>query len=51
MSAETVARIGLRGLEKKQREVIPGFLNWLTSKLVQFAPRTPIEILSGKFFR
>jgi short-subunit dehydrogenase len=51
MDAASVARVGLKGLAQKKREVIPGFLNWFTSKIVQFAPRTPSEIVSGKFFR
>jgi short-subunit dehydrogenase len=51
MDAASVARVGLKGLAQKKREVIPGYLNWLTSKIVQFAPRTPSEIVSGKFFR
>ncbi len=51
MDAASVARVGLRGLAQKKCEVIPGFLNWLTSKIVQLAPRTPSEIVSGKFFR
>ncbi len=49
-SAHSVALSGIEGMLRNKPEVVPGFLNWLGSKLSQFFPRYLSEILSGKFF-
>ncbi|MBY0517521.1 MAG: SDR family oxidoreductase [Bacteriovoracaceae bacterium] len=49
-SAHSVALSGIKGMLKNKPEVVPGFLNWMGSKLVQISPRYLSEILSGKFF-
>ena len=39
MGAETVARLGIRGLLNRQRVVIPGLKNRILARSVGFMPR------------
>jgi uncharacterized protein len=39
MTADEVARIGVRGLFAGKAVVIPGFMNWLSAQMIRFTPR------------
>jgi hypothetical protein len=44
-TAETVAEIGYRAMQKGRRVVIPGARNWLMAQSVRFAPRRMVTSL------
>lgn len=52
MSAESVARIGIRGMFKKKAEILPGFINWFSVKLTYLLPKgIPEKIASGLYLK
>ncbi len=48
ITAEEVAKIGYKGLMKGKRIIIPGKLNWLVAKAVNFTPRRLVTKI-GKY--
>ena len=50
MSAEQVARIGLKGMFAGKAEIIPGFVNWISVKMVSFVPKSITEGIAYKLY-
>lgn len=51
VSAEAVAAAAYRGLRAGRRVVVPGFGNWLVTKLVRFVPRGQLAAMVVQFNR
>ena len=51
MSPEAVASIGLKGLMNNKAEIIPGFLNLLQAKMVNFVPKTITEKIAAGLYK
>jgi uncharacterized protein len=51
MSAEEVARAGVSGMFNSKAEIIPGFINWLSSKMVSFVPKTITERVAYNLYK
>jgi uncharacterized protein len=51
MSAEVVARIGIEGMLKGRAEIIPGFVNWFSSQLTGFVPKTLTEKIAAGLYK
>ncbi len=50
MSAESVAKAGVKGMFKKRKEVVPGFMNWASTKIIPLLPRTLVERMAQKIY-
>lgn len=50
MSPNFVAKTGLKGLFNKRAEIIPGFLNKLTSFAARYAPKSFVERISAGLY-
>jgi len=51
MTAEEVARIGVKGMFAGKAEVIPGFVNWISVKMVSFVPKFLIETIAYNLYK
>jgi len=51
MGAEEVARIGLKGMFAGKAEIIPGFVNWISVKMVSFVPKSLTEGIAYKLYK
>jgi short-subunit dehydrogenase len=51
MSAEEVARIGLNGMFNGKSEIIPGFINWFSAKMVSFVPKKMTEQIAYNLYK
>jgi short-subunit dehydrogenase len=51
MTAEDVARISINGMFAGKAEIIPGFLNWTTAKLVGHLPKMLTEKIAGDLYK
>ena len=51
MSADEVAAIGLKGMFKGRTEIVPGFLNKLTSIAARHAPKAFAERISASLYK
>ncbi len=51
MRAEVVARIGIDGMLKGKSEIIPGFTNWISSKLTGFVPKVITEKIAAGIYK
>ncbi len=51
MTAEDVARISVNGMFSRKAEIIPGFLNWITAKLVGHLPKILTEKIAGDLYK
>lgn len=51
MNAEAVARIGIDGMLKGKAEIIPGFVNWLSSQLTGFVPKVLTEKIAAGLYK
>ncbi len=51
MTAEEVARIGLKGMFAGKAEIIPGFINWISVKMVSFVPKSVTEGIAYKLYK
>jgi len=51
MKAEDVARIGVKGMFAGKAEVIPGFVNWISVKMVSFVPKFLTETIAYNLYR
>lgn len=50
MHADAVARIGVNGMFAEKAEIIPGFVNWISVKLVGLLPKAlPEKIAAGLY--
>jgi short-subunit dehydrogenase len=51
MPAEAVAKIGLKGMFGGKSEIIPGFINWISAKMVSFVPKKITEQIAYNLYR
>jgi short-subunit dehydrogenase len=51
MKPEAVAKIAISGLFKKQAEIIPGFVNWLSVKFTYFLPKYVVEKIAAGLYK
>ncbi len=51
MTAEEVARIGVKGMFAGKAEVIPGFINWISVKMVSFVPKYLTESIAYNLYK
>lgn len=51
MSAETVARSGLKGMFRKKAEIVPGLLNKISAIAAQLLPKFLIERITANLYR
>ncbi len=51
MTAEEVARIGIKGMLAGKSEIIPGFVNWISAKMVCVVPKSFTESIAYKLYK
>jgi len=52
MSAKEVAHIAVKGLYENKKEIIPGLMNYFSTKIIRAIPRTPVErIVKSIYFK
>jgi short-subunit dehydrogenase len=51
MSAADVAKIGLRGMFNRKAEVVPGFTNYLSAKLIPILPKKWVEAIAANIYK
>jgi len=51
MPADVVARIGIKGLFADKAEIIPGFVNWISAKMVSFVPKMLTEKIAYNLYK
>jgi len=51
MTADVVARIGVKGMFAGKAEVIPGFINWISVKMVSFVPKFLTETIAYNLYK
>ncbi|HEY5826031.1 MAG TPA: SDR family oxidoreductase [Cyclobacteriaceae bacterium] len=51
MTPEEVARIGVVGMLAGKAEVIPGFINWISVKMVSFVPKFLTETIAYNLYK
>jgi uncharacterized protein len=51
MTADEVARIGVKGMFAGKAEVIPGFINWISVKMVSFVPKYLTEAIAFNLYK
>lgn len=51
MPADEVARIGIEGMLKNKAEIIPGFVNWISSKLTGFVFKSLTEKIAAGIYK
>lgn len=51
MKPEDVARIAVRGMFNSKAEIIPGFVNWISVKLVPFMPKKLVEKIAASLYK
>lgn len=51
MKPEQVAKIAINGMYAKKAEIIPGFINWTTVKLVQLLPKALPELIAKNLYK
>ncbi len=47
MSSRRVAELGIRGMLRRQPNVLPGWRNWLTAFSTRFVPRRLLTVIAG----
>ena len=51
MKPEQVAKIAINGMLANKAEIIPGFINWSTVKLVQLLPKVLPELIARNLYK
>jgi uncharacterized protein len=51
MSAQAVAKIGIEGMFASKAEIIPGFVNWISSQLTGFVPKSITEKIAAGLYK
>ncbi len=51
MKPESVARIAVRGMFKRKAEIIPGFINWFSVKVIPFMPKKLVENIAASIYK
>ena len=51
MDASVVAKMSIDGMYACKPEVIPGFVNWTTAKLVQLLPKVLPELIAKNIYK
>jgi len=51
MSAKAVAKIGINGMFASRAEIIPGFVNWISSQMTGFIPKALTEKIAAGLYK
>jgi short-subunit dehydrogenase len=51
MTPEEVARAAVNGMFNRRAEIIPGFVNWISAKLVPHLPKKMVENIAASLYR
>lgn len=51
MSAKAVAKIGIDGMFSSRAEIIPGFVNWISSQMTAFVPKSLTEKIAAGLYK
>jgi short-subunit dehydrogenase len=51
MKPESVARIAVRGMFNRKAEIIPGFINWFSVKVIPFMPKGLVENIAASIYK
>jgi uncharacterized protein len=51
MTPETVAAIAVKGMFSRKAEIIPGFINWVSAKIVPHLPKKLVENIAASLYR
>jgi short-subunit dehydrogenase len=51
MTPESVAKIAVRGMFNRKAEIIPGFINWISVKVIPFMPKKLIEKIAASIYK
>jgi uncharacterized protein len=51
MSAKAVAKIGIDGMFACRAEIIPGFVNWISSQMTGFVPKSLTEKIAAGLYK
>lgn len=51
MPAETVAKTAVRGMFNGKAEIIPGFINWISVKVIPFMPKKLVEKIAASLYK
>ena len=51
MTAKEVAEIAVRGMFKGKAEIIPGFINWISVKVIPFMPKKLVEKIAASLYK
>jgi len=51
MTPEAVAAIAMKGLFNRKAEIIPGFINWISAKVVPHLPKSLVEGIAASVYR
>ena len=51
MKPDAVARIAMRGMFFRKAEIIPGFINWFSVKIIPFMPKKLVENIAASLYK
>lgn len=51
MTPEAVAAIAVKGMFKGKSEIIPGFINWISAKVIPHLPKKLVENIAASVYR
>lgn len=51
MTPESVAHIAVRGMFNRKAEIIPGFINWISVKVIPFMPKVLVEKIAASLYK
>lgn len=51
MTPEAVAAIAVKGMFSRKAEIIPGFINWISAKLIPHLPKKLVENIAASVYR
>ena len=51
MTPESVARIAVKGMFSGKTEIIPGFINWFSVKVIPFLPKSLVEGIAASLYK
>ena len=51
MTPEAVAAIAVKGMFGGKAEIIPGFVNWISAKLVPHLPKKLVENIAASLYK
>jgi len=51
MTPEKVATIAVKGMFNRKAEIVPGFINWISTKLIPHLPKSLVEGIGASVYR